>query len=122
MDKKEILVVDDEPDFLEMIKTRLEANNYVVITASNGQEGLEKVKEHKPALIILDILMPKVDGPAMAQTLKLDPETENIPIIFLTCLYTKSEEKERSHMRNRNILMAKPFDASTLLATIREII
>ena len=65
--RKKILVADDELDFLEVIKMRLEANNYEVITASNGKEALAKIKHDKPDVVLLDILMPELDG---LQTLK----------------------------------------------------
>lgn len=122
MYSKKILIVDDEPDFVNMLKMRLEANNYEVITASDGEEGTKKAREEKPNLILLDIMMPKVDGTTMAQNLKLNPDTKDIPIIFLTCLYQKNEEKKMGNIIKGNLLMAKPFDAQELLTMIEKII
>jgi DNA-binding response OmpR family regulator len=85
--KKKILVVDDEPDFLEMIKIRLEAANYAVTTAANGIEALDKIKQDKPDAVLLDILMPKFDG---LQTLKeMRKEDKNLPIFIITATSDK---------------------------------
>ncbi len=70
MDKKRILVADDEPDFLQAVKARLEANDYEVIVASDGKSCLEKVEKEKPDLIILDILLPGVNGFGINKQLK----------------------------------------------------
>lgn len=69
---KKILIVDDEPELVEMVKIRLEANNYEVITASDGQKGLDKVKKENPNLIILDIMLPEIDGYEVYGLLKTD--------------------------------------------------
>lgn len=122
MYRKKILIVDDEPDFVEMLKMRLEANNYEVVSASDGEEGLKKAKEEQPNLILLDIMMPRVDGTTMAQNLKLNPETKDTPVIFLTCLFQKDEEKNMGHLIKGNLLMAKPFDAQELLTMIEKVV
>lgn len=117
---KKILVVDDEPELVEMLKFRLEANNYAVVTAFNGKQGLEKAKKEKPDLIILDIMMPEMDGTAMAQVLKEDAETRDMPIIFLTCLVEKGAVKQGSRMIGSNFFVAKPFDTEELLLMIEK--
>lgn len=117
---KRILVVDDEPELVEMLKFRLETSGYVVVTAFNGKEGLEKAKKEKPDLIILDIIMPEMDGTAMAQALKEDAETRDIPIIFLTCLVEKGEVKQGSRMIGSNLFIAKPFEAEELLSMVEK--
>ena len=82
MVKRKILVVDDEIDFLEMIRLRLEANNYSVVTAMDGKEALEKFKKEKPVAVLLDILMPGMDGIATLKEIrKLD---KKIPVIMFT--------------------------------------
>ena len=91
MDKKKVLVIDDEADFLEMIKIRLEANNYEVITALNGKEGLEKVKQEKPDAVLLDILMPGIDG---LQTLKeIRRFNKNLPVFIITAFSNEERFK-----------------------------
>jgi len=77
-----ILIVDDEIQLIQMVQMRLEANGYEVVTANDGVEGLKKVKSENPDLIILDIMMPKMDGFEACDLLKKDPQTSQIPIIF----------------------------------------
>jgi len=122
MGKNKILIVDDEADLVELLKWRLEANNYEVITAFNGKQGLAQAREHKPDMIILDIIMPDMDGTSMAAALGEDKELKNIPIIFLTCLVEQKED----HLKGLEIapnafLAAKPFNAQELLAMIQNI-
>jgi len=81
-----ILVVDDEPDVVEMIKTALESASYQVITAYNGKEGIEKARKEKPEAIILDIMMPEKDGFATCKELKGDPACKEIPVLILTAV------------------------------------
>jgi two-component system alkaline phosphatase synthesis response regulator PhoP len=83
---KKILVVDDEPDIVEMIKVALESASYQVLTAFNGNECLEKVKKEKPDAIVLDIMMPEKDGFVTCKELKGDPETQEIPVLILTAV------------------------------------
>lgn len=91
MDKKKVLVVDDEADFLEVIKVRLEANNYEVVTAQSGEEALKKIKADKPDAVLLDILMPGIDGlEALRRIRKFD---DKIPIYIITAFSTKERFK-----------------------------
>lgn len=113
-----ILVVDDEKDLVEMVKKRLKTKGYDVITAFDGGEGLKKAKEEKPDLILLDILMPNIDGITMASTLKSDPDIKDTPVIFLTCLVESEEVKERHHLIGGGLFLAKPFEAKELLSMV----
>jgi len=84
-----ILVVDDDPDIVQAIKLVLESRRYQVVTASNGDEGLDKIREEKPDLVILDLLMPKKDGFAVIRELKESPKYakySNMPILILTAV------------------------------------
>lgn len=81
---EKILVVDDDSDFAQLLEYDLKKQGYVVATAGNGEEGLEKVKTENPELIILDIKMPKMDGYTFVRRLKKEPETKMIPLIVLT--------------------------------------
>ena len=89
MDKKKILVVDDEQDSLDFVKAVLEPEGHEVICASNGREGLEKVDLHSPGLIILDVMMPELDGFAVCDKLKSSPKYKSIPVILLTAVAEK---------------------------------
>jgi len=119
--KKKILVVDDEKDVVEVIKARLEANNYEVLTAVSGKEGLEKAKTGQPGLILLDVMMPEMDGFEVLRKLRdmrLKKEIKNIPVVMLTA---KGELSSMSRARElgSSDYFVKPFDSEELLRYIR---
>jgi DNA-binding NtrC family response regulator len=95
MEKKKILVVDDEPDFLEVITTRLQASNYDVITASNGEDAFKKIKNDKPDVVLLDILMPGIDGLELLR--KIRKVDNALPVYMITAFSTE----ERFKMANK---------------------
>ncbi len=115
---KKILVIDDEPSILTLVESILAANGYEVFTASDGQEGYDKAQQYIPDLILLDVVMPKMDGSAMAEALRMNPVTEDIPVIFLTGLVEKDEEERASQQIGGNIFIAKPFTPGELLSMI----
>ena len=114
-----VLVVDDEMDVVQLLSGRLESDGYKVLKAYNGKMALDIARRENPDLIVLDILMPEMDGAKTAAILKEDPDTKGIPIIVLTCLFTKEDEKEGS-MRNGTYFVAKPYDGEQLLKVIRK--
>ena len=118
MSKKKILAVDDDPSVLVLLEKRLVASGYDVVTTTNGQDALQIAKRELPALIILDILMPGLDGSETAARLHEDPKTKNIPILFLTCLFTKREELVEGHQLGHNFFLAKPYNPKELLDEI----
>ena len=117
---KKILVVDDEQDLLKVLGDRLTAAKYNVITASNGIEAVKMAKQQKPDLIILDIMLPGIDGGKVEEILKDDEQTKKIPIIILSALYTKEDEKIRGNYSGGNVFIGKPYDPDKLLEIIRE--
>ena len=90
MSKQTILVVDDERDLLDLIEYNLKKEGFKVLKAENGEEGISKAKEHKPDLILLDIMMPKMDGLEAVEIMRKDDDLKKTPIIFLTA---RSDEK-----------------------------
>ena len=90
--RAKILLVDDDPDFIEATRTVLETQPYEVLTALSGEEGLKKAKEEKPDLVLLDIIMPGVDGFQVCQQLKKDPQLSQIPVIMITSFSEKYME------------------------------
>jgi len=118
MPKKKILAVDDDPSVLVLLEKRLTASGYEVLTAANGRDALEIAKSQMPDLIVLDILMPELDGSETAARLHEDPHTKDIPILFLTCLFTKREELAEGHQLGHNFFLAKPYNPKELLDEI----
>jgi CheY-like chemotaxis protein len=112
-----ILIIEDEPDLVTVVKLRLEANGFEVLTAEDGEAGLRKIYEEKPDLILLDILMPKMDGYEVCRRLKNDPITAALPIVVITASGLKDVE-EKSYQSGADFVMRKPFEASELLAKI----
>lgn len=119
MEKKRILVVDDEPAFVKVLKTRLEASGYDVITAFDGDEGLKRSRDESPDLILLDIMMPKIDGYTFFIELKKDNVTRGIPVVILTA---KPGMKDMFEEEGAKAYIVKPFDPEELLDTIKELI
>ena len=89
---KKILIVDDETDIIEILQFVLEAEGYECITATDGEEGLKLAKEASPDLIILDVMMPKINGYKISRLLKYDSKYKNIPILMITA---RSQEEDR---------------------------
>jgi DNA-binding response OmpR family regulator len=87
-----VLIIDDDPDFVEATRIVLESEDYEVLAAYDGKEGMEKVKEERPDLIILDIIMPEEDGFRVCEAIKADPELAKIPVIILTSLSQRWSE------------------------------
>ncbi len=118
---KTILIVDDEPDVVFVLKMALEKNGYKTLAASNGVEGLEKVRAFHPDAIILDLMMPKLDGHSVNLRLKEDPQTAQIPVIIVT---GKGHLKELLDIREDlkvTAYLEKPFPVALLLEKLSEI-
>lgn len=121
MDRKRILVVDDEEDILSVVKLRLEANNYEVLLASDGHEGLNKARTEKPDLIILDLMLPKIDGYKICRMLKFDEHYKVIPIIMFTARAQQKDEDLGKEM-GADAYVVKPFEPEILLNKISELL
>jgi len=115
---KKILVADDDPRVVFMIREMLGTKGYVVVEAKDGEEAVAKTSELKPDLVILDVRMPKLEGDEAYMAIKADPATKNIPILMLTGL--RSEEEIAAN-KEENIL-AKPVNLKTLLAKVEELV
>jgi CheY-like chemotaxis protein len=115
-----ILVVDDDKDIGEIVRYALSKDNHEVIEALNGKEGLARASSDKPDLIILDIMMPEMDGLSVSTRLAADPATKNIPVIILTAKGRMREAFVASP--NVHNFMDKPFEPSALQDEIRSIL
>ncbi|MCQ9207119.1 MAG: response regulator [Omnitrophica bacterium] len=119
--KKRILVVDDEKSFTRMLKLNLEeTGKYEVRTENKGTKTLLAAKEFKPDLILLDVLMPDMDGGWAASQILADKSVENIPIVFLTAVTTKEETDARCKIIGGKTFMAKPVRIKKLIECIEE--
>ncbi len=118
-----LMVVEDIPNILELIDRTLKfKGGYRVVTARNGEEALEFIRHERPALVITDILMPKVDGFSLVHRLRLDPETRNIPVIFLSATYVAPEDKTFAALIGVSRFLEKPIDIDQLMQTIKELL
>jgi CheY-like chemotaxis protein len=117
-----ILVVEDVPNVLELLEVTLRFKGYPVLTARNGQEALEKVASEHPALVITDILMPKMDGYALAHRLRTDPKTRQTPLIFLSATYVTPEDKQFAISLGAVRFIEKPIDTEEFLLTVAELL
>lgn len=120
---KKILVVDDDPVDLKLIQKQLEASHYAVTVAHSGEEGIQLARDLRPDLIVMDILMPKMDGTEAYSHIKNNPETADIPVIFLTAVLTKTEERLGANIEETFFnVIAKPFDHKEFLARVRTVL
>jgi CheY-like chemotaxis protein len=122
MDRKNILIVDDEKDVLMVLEKGLTAEGYSVITTSNGNEAIDLAKSRRPDIIILDVLMPGMDGGEVARKLKEVPETKDIPVIFLTGMFPARKESEDFRMVAEHLLFDKPYEILKLINVIENVL
>lgn len=120
--RKKILVVDDDPDILLMLGARLKASGYEVRTVLNGEAALKAIEAEPPDLVLLDIMMPGMEGNLLARTLKEDPRWKEIPVVFITALRPPEEQEQAGAQVGSNIIFSKPFEFSELLETIQTLI
>lgn len=120
MAKKTILVVDDEKDLLDLIEYNLKKEGFNVLKAENGEEGIAVAKEGKPDLVLLDIMMPKMDGLEAVEIMRKDDDLKNIPIIFLTA---RSDEKTEVEGLNKggDDYITKPISTTKLISRIKAV-
>ena len=118
---KKILIVEDENDLLDFLKIRLEANNYEVVGACDGKEGYEKAHTEAPDLIVLDLMLPKIDGYWVCNLLKHDKRHEHIPIIIVTAK-SGDEDQKLAKECGADAYMQKPVDVESLLAKIASLL
>ncbi len=116
---KVILIVEDEPKSLKLIRDLLQVSGYTTIEATNGQQGVELAKARKPDLILMDIMMPKMDGYTACTAIKTDKATKKIPVVMLTALRHELNKK-LAESTGANGYMTKPFSRQELLDAITQ--
>ncbi len=118
---KRILLVDDEPMIIRMVGDRLQMEGYEVLVAMDGQEAMEKAQTEQPDLIILDLMLPKLNGYSVCSVLKRDPRYQKIPIVIFTAKTDESEE-EMKLLSGADAFVHKPFKASELLGHLSRLL
>lgn len=129
MDQKKILIIDDDPAHVKLLKVQLEHNNYNVITASEGRQGIKIARNENPDLIILDVLLPGINGFEVCKILKNDDNCKNIPVAMLTSVYITDKDKKEglklgadTYVLKADVFLSKPFDYKRLLAAVNELL
>lgn len=121
MGKKKILIVDDEKDLVETVVFQLQEAGYEVVSAYDGQEGLSKAQKEKPDLIVLDLMLPKMDGYKVCGLLKADTRYNKIPVIMFTAKAQESDKKLGQEV-GAEAYITKPFEQEILLGKIKELL
>ncbi|MFQ5555319.1 MAG: response regulator [Acidimicrobiia bacterium] len=119
--KERILVVDDDPDIIQFVKMNLELEGFEVETAENGRVALESAKSRPPDLILLDVMMPEMDGLTVLRRLRASPATANVPVIILTAK-ALAEDRVKGLDLGADDYITKPFDLEELLARVRTVL
>jgi CheY-like chemotaxis protein len=128
MENAKIMIVDDDPDYINVVKTILESEQYTVVTAGNKTEGMEKIRAEKPDLAILDVMMDAwQDGFEMSRQLKKDPHLRNIPILMLTAVENRTSIDFKSTAPDPVWLpvdsyMDKPVKPDVLLTEVKKLL
>ena len=124
--KGKVLVVDDEPDVVDMLRMMLENASYEVISAYDGKEGIEKAKKEKPDAIVMDLMMPGMDGFKACKELKNDPELKAIPVLVLTAINRHFSDTEYAKSLGLGLVsddyIDKPVDTNLLLRRIASLL
>jgi len=115
------LIIEDHPDILDVLSRALKRLGFVVFTASNGVDGVEKASGEKPDLILMDIIMPGMDGREATRRIRFNPETKDIPILAITCLFRESELRGCIEA-GCNDYIIKPFTFEKLQCKVQEFI
>ena len=118
---KEILIVDDEPNVIMPIQFLMEQHGYRVMIAERGEDALDLVYRYKPDLVLLDIMLPGIDGYEVCEIIRLDPNYRNIKIIFLTAL-GREVEIAKGLTLGADAYITKPFSNAALVAKVKEVL
>jgi DNA-binding response OmpR family regulator len=116
-----VLVVDDDKDILELVAFRLERAGYDVLTAENGEQALALAREHQPALVVLDVMMPSMTGYDVTEALREDEKTQGIPVIMLTAR-VQDADVSRGFDAGANDYIRKPFSPQELRARVEAVL
>ena len=121
MDSRKILLIEDEPDIVRTLQVFLESENFKVSTATDGMEGMNKARKEKPELIILDIMLPKLDGYKICRMLKFDEELRKIPIVIFTAR-AQDADRQLAMEVGADAYITKPLEPEMLLTEIKKLL
>jgi DNA-binding response OmpR family regulator len=121
MNVPKVLIVDDEPNIVIAVDFLLSQKGYATITASNGEQALDKLAVFRPDILVLDVMMPGMDGFEVARKIRVSGEHPNLQIIFLTAKGT-TKDKIQGYSNGGDLYLTKPFDNDDLLMTIQEVL
>jgi DNA-binding NarL/FixJ family response regulator len=116
-DRKRLLLIDDDPNLILLVKDYLEFRGYEVLTADNGKEALNLLAQNLPDMIICDIMMPEMDGYALIENVRKDPRTSWIPVLFLSAR-GQSQDRIKGLNLGADVYMVKPFEPEELVAQV----
>ncbi|MBT3315090.1 MAG: response regulator [Anaerolineae bacterium] len=119
---KNILCIEDEPEMIELVRLILGRHGFNVQGANGGKEGLEKVKKNPPSLILLDLMMPDVDGWEVYQQIKADEKTNHIPVIIVTAKAQNIDKVLGLHVAKVDDYISKPFSPQALLESVQKVL
>lgn len=117
-----LLIVEDDPDILKLLDATLTFKGYRVITARNGREGLEAMQRRRPAIVIADIMMPQLDGFGLVHRMRINPQTRDIPVVFITATYVATEDRDFALSIGATRFMEKPIEIDKFLKIIAELL
>lgn len=121
MDKKKILIIDDEENFCKLVKKNIEqTGEFTVDMATNGEDGIRLVKELRPDLVLLDLLMPGMDGADVASQIREDKNVKDTPIVFLTAIMRPDESNPQEDFTKGYAILSKTVTVKDLIACIKE--
>jgi CheY-like chemotaxis protein len=120
-DTKKILIVDDEREFLLLLGKMVRSKGYQVLAANTGKDAIDIAREQKPDVIIMDIMMPDMDGRLAGKVLREHESTKNIPIIYLTGLLSSEEEEKAGHHVSGSYIFSKPCKMDELFEIIERL-
>lgn len=116
-----VLVVDDEPDLLDLVQLDLELSGYDVLVASDGLQALERLRSDRPDVVVLDVMMPRMDGWQVLATMRDDEELHDVPVVMLTALSSEID-RIRGHLSGAIRYVTKPFEVAALLDTVADVL
>ncbi|MGG6296872.1 response regulator transcription factor [Leptolyngbya sp. AN02str] len=116
-DPKQLLLIDDDPNLILLVKDYLEFRGYQVVTAENGQEALDVLQKETPDMIICDVMMPQMDGYSFVEHVRKDPRTSWIPVLFLSAK-GQSQDRVKGLNTGADVYMVKPFEPEELVAQV----